>query len=89
MYSVLRCVLLRKYKLLLQQEGVFCCYFIIMATIHGIQGQHAQDLIARGIIAPNPSQEHLVLVPVTQTKALIRNLLDHYGVPQTKVVNFS
>lgn len=60
-----------------------------MPTIHGRNGQHAQDLIKRGIISNSPTNEHLLLVPIYNTAFIANQLLDKEEISPGKLLNFS
>ncbi len=63
--------------------------FYYMSTIHGQNGQHAQDLITRWLISPESTGEQLIIVPITQTTQKIIHLLDTKVVKQPEIVNFA
>lgn len=60
-----------------------------MATIHGLNGQHSQDLIRRWLISLEPTGEQLIIVPIIQTGQKIMQLLDTKVVKQPDIVNFA
>lgn len=61
-----------------------------MSTIHGINSEHTQDLIKRGIISDiEMRSEHLVITSISIIRQKIEELLKHYNIPPPHIVNFS
>ena len=59
-----------------------------MITLHGTEGQHATDLKARGLFKDITETGHIIIVPISHTKACVMQLLQG-GVPNNRIVNLS